>query len=335
MSNTPASRPTASRRYFLGGTAALALLPLTATAQHITANASLQSTPGQDTATLAAKEDSASHLTVEVRINGQGPYHFVVDTGAERSVIADNVAAVLNLPQGKSVLVDGISSRILAQTVNVDALSFGPFVKNNLSLPVLARTSLFADGYLGLDVINGSRVTFDFTNKAVHIEQPHTLSPTQDNAETARVSARGSSGKLRVTDCMVDSIPANAFIDTGAEVSVGNTPLFERLSGRNHGVLQTGTIVLTGVTGGEIQGQVINVSRIKLQDLSFTNGSLAIADVPDFDNWDLRNHPALLIGMDYLRQFASVTIDYRAKEIRFELSLAPPLPTPGVEIASV
>ncbi len=48
--------------------------------------------------------------------------------------------------------------------------------------------------------------------------------------------------------------------------------------------------------------------------------------------WKLRLRPALLIGMDYLRQFAAVTIDYRSKEIRFELSLAPPSPRPGVEI---
>ena len=308
---------------------------MTATAQHLTANATSQATPGQDAATLAAREDEASHMTVQVTINGKGPYNFVVDTGAEQSVIADNVAAALKLPAGKNVLVDGLSKRILAATAKVDSMAFGPFVRTGLTLPILARSSLFADGYLGLDAINGSRVTFDFKNKAVLIEQPHAELTSNDGPETARVRARGSDGRLRVTDCMVDSIPASAFIDTGAEVSVGNVPLYERLSGRNHGNLLIGTAVLVGVTGGEIEGQVITVSRIRLHDLSFTNGTLAIADVPDFDNWDLRNHPSVLIGMDYLRQFASVSIDYRAKEIRFELSMAPPLPAPGVMIEAM
>jgi hypothetical protein len=39
-----------------------------------------------------------------------------------------------------------------------------------------------------------------------------------------------------------------------------------------------------------------------------------------FDIWGLSNRPALLIGMNYLREFASVAIDYRLKEIRFDLA---------------
>lgn len=40
------------------------------------------------------------------------------------------------------------------------------------------------------------------------------------------------------------------------------------------------------------------------------------------------------VGMNFLRQFAAVTIDHRQKSIRFELTEAPPLPSPGVRINS-
>jgi len=46
--------------------------------------------------------------------------------------------------------------------------------------------------------------------------------------------------------------------------------------------------------------------------------------VPDFDQWGISTKPAILIGMDYLRKFTSVTIDYRHKEITFELAKASP-----------
>jgi hypothetical protein len=36
--------------------------------------------------------------------------------------------------------------------------------------------------------------------------------------------------------------------------------------------------------------------------------------------WGLSRKPALLIGMNYLRQFARVPIDYRIKEIRLDLA---------------
>jgi hypothetical protein len=125
---------------------------------------------------------------------------------------------------------------------------------------------------------------------------------------------------------------ATAFIDTGAEVSVGNVALMTALKARNRQLVSRGTMTLTGVTGGEVTGDILPVKRIRLQDLAFTDGTLAIADVPDFSVWKLRQHPALLIGMDYLRQLSAVTIDYRSKEIRFDLSLAPPRLLPGVKI---
>jgi hypothetical protein len=326
-----------SRRTFAGGGLALAasLLPGgPGWTQTITASASLQKPEGDpDTASLAARTDASSHLTIEVMINEKGPFRFVIDTGAERTVIADTVAAALGLPRGDTVTINGIANRLTVSSVRVAALSFGPFVRNNLSLPILPRRYLYADGYLGLDAINGTRVTFDFQNHFVHIEQPKApLYPVDPAFETARVRAKGSDGRLRVTDCLVDSVAATAFIDTGAEVSVGNGTLFYNLRRRNKRLATLGAMTLTGVTGGELTGDIIPVERIRLQGLSFTNGSLVIADVPDFGIWKLRLRAALLIGMDYLRQFAAVTIDYRRKEIRFELSLAPPRPTPGVEI---
>ena len=335
-------REDVSRRTFAAGTLALTASVLPGGpgwTQTITANASLQKpdadqdTASLDSASLAARTDANSHLTIEVMINGKGPYHFVIDTGAERSVIADNVATTLGLPKSNTVTINGISNRITVPTVRVGNLSFGPFERTDLSLPILPRQYLYADGYLGLDAINGTRVTFDFQNRALHVEQPkapvHQIDP--DN-ETARVRAKGTDGRLRVTDCLVDSVAATAFIDTGAEVSVGNGTLLYNLKARNKHLTTLGTMTLTGVTGGEVTGDIIPVERIRLQGLAFTNGSLVIADVPDFSMWKLRLRAALLIGMDYLRQFASVTIDFRNKEIRFELSLAPPRPTPGVEI---
>lgn len=326
----------ASRRRLLGGAAAAFCL---CTAHQ--AYAQQVSTPPGDTpdnhddATLAARTDDADHLSIAVMVNGRGPYHFVVDTGAETSVVADNVALALGLTHVASVLVDGFSRRIPAQTVQIDSLAFGPFLRKNLALPVLPRQYLFADGYLGLDAISDSRVTFDFAGKTLRIEQPRKRSgfPQPRPGQSTRLWASGASGRLRVSDCLVDGVRATAFIDTGAQVSVGNRALKAALALR--GALQNlGPLVLNGVTGGEILSEVIPVSLIKLEDLSFTDSRLAIAEVPSFNAWNVHNRPGLLIGMNFLRQFAAVTIDYRQKSIRFELSEAPPMPTPGVRINS-
>ena len=315
-----------------------------ALAQRITADAL---PAGPNSASLAAGSDGARHLTIEVHVNGRGPFHFVVDTGAERSVISAEAAAALTLARGEDVLIQGIAKAMAAPTLRAETVAFGPFIRHDILMPVLPQSTLAADGYLGLDVIDGTRVTFDFKNQKLHIEQParhlNSEHPNENHmaqpsgllgSDDVLVQAQGRAGRLQVVDALVDGVAATAFIDTGAEVSVGNGALLDALQARRPVASNLGSTMLTGVTGGQMEAHLIPVPRVRLENLQFTDCVLAIADVPDFGTWDLRTQPALLIGMDYLRQFASLSIDYRAKELHFELSAAPPHPRPGVQVWS-
>jgi len=284
--------------------------------------------PGQAPDKMAAATDAAQHLTVKVRIDAAGPFQFVVDTGADRTVISEEVAAALGLARGRQVMLNGIVRSLAADTVLVHDFSVGPVVRKNLELPVLPRALLQADGYLGLDTVDGLRVTFDFRSHALEIGRTHSgfassSASYQLGSNDARLLAEGSAGHLRAVDCYADGVPTAAFIDSGAEVSVGNTPLRKALLARHPSRPELGTVQVIGITGGEIAGQLTMIDKIELQRLQFTNCSLVIADLQVFDIWGLTKRPALLIGMNYLRQFASVAIDYRLKEIHFDLASLP------------
>jgi predicted aspartyl protease len=282
-------------------------------------------TPEQAADKMAAATDSEQHLTVEVRIDGAGPFRFVVDTGADRTVISDEVAASLGLQRGRQVILNGIVRSLATDTVLVANFSVGSVVRKNLELPVLPRALLQADGYLGLDTVDGLRVTFDFRNHALEIGRPHSRftsssSSYQLGSNDASLVAEGSSGHLRAVDCYAGGVPSAAFIDSGAEVSIGNTPLFEALAARHPNRLDLGTVEVSGITGGHVLGRLTMIDKIQLQRLEFTDCSLVIVDLQVFDIWGLSNKPALMIGMNYLRQFGSVAIDYGLKEIRFDLA---------------
>jgi predicted aspartyl protease len=83
----------------------------------------------------------------------------VVDTGADRTVIADNVAAALGATAGTSVMVEGVVRTVRADTVQVRKIAAGSVERRDFEVPVLPRAQLMADGYLGLDVIDGYRVS--------------------------------------------------------------------------------------------------------------------------------------------------------------------------------
>ena len=282
----------------------------------------------RDTSPIAAATDVASHLMVAVRIDGNGPYHFVVDTGADRTVLATEVADELGLFHGKKVKLDGVVRAVFTDTVSIRTLSFGSITRRHLVVPTLSRSLLDADGYLGLDFLDGHRVTFDFKNHTLQVSEPRAkFSASWARENEARIRASGSSGHLQALDCKVDGIPATAFIDSGAEVSAANAPLLAALARRNPTFGEIGTIRLIDITGGEILGKVAMVNKIQLTAaLTFIDCPLVIADFRVFDVWGLRQRPALLIGMNLLRQFARVSVDYGLKELRFDLAAyRPPL----------
>lgn len=299
-----------TRRWFAG--AALASLPLIPRALR-----------AEEPQRIAAADDPAGHLSIAVLINGRGPFRFVVDTGADRSVLADTTVAALALRPAGAVNLAGIVRTVRAETVDVALLSFGAMTRSNLNLPVLARSQLAADGYLGLDMLDGNRVILDFAQRQLAVIDPLPVVLSVYHAPDVIVlHGQGSGGHLRTTTCSVDGIPVRAFIDTGAESSMGNEALYRTLVASNPSYLSARTVALTGLTGGTAIGHLTAPREVRIGRATLTDCPIAIADLQVFDIWGLNDRPALLIGMNWLRHFKRVEIDYGRKDLRFEVGRA-------------
>jgi predicted aspartyl protease len=306
-----------SRRNLLGqGAAALALAPSLGRAA---AAAEGQAPPAAAGETIQGDADPEHRLTIDTMIDGKGPFRFLVDTGADRTVIADNVAIKLGLISGEDVVVQGISRSVVAATVGLKNVTFGRDVIANLAAPILPRTWLGADGYFGLDVVDGRRVTFDFVNHKLTIDQA-LESPDWLRYNESVVRANGSSGRLTSFNCSVDGVHAVAFIDSGAEMTIGNTHLFAELEKSGAAYVSNVTIPVIGVTGGIAPGRLTATSNVRIGTINFRNGYLIISDLPVFDIWGLADRPALFLGMNFLKQTSSVSIDFARKQMRFRVS---------------
>jgi len=307
-----------SRRSVLSwGAAALALAPGLGRADATDAPA-----PPVDGDSIQGVSDANQRLTLETYINGHGPFRFVVDTGADQTIISEDVALKLRLLAGDQVIVQGISRSSPAQTVLLSKLSFGHVTIDSLRVPVLPSTWLGADGYLGLDVIDGRRVIFDFQNDTLTVTDSRgaSESPRWLSADQALVRASGAHGRLTAVNCRVDGVHAHAFIDSGAQASIANTQLFARLEEMGKTYIGDFVIPIVGVTGGEAHGRLTRVSSIQLGTLNFTNSTLVISDLPVFDVWGLADRPAILIGMNFLRKTSSLSIDYGSKELLIKVA---------------
>jgi Aspartyl protease len=268
--------------------------------------------------------DATDRMTVQGMINGHGPYTFVVDTGADRSVISSELALALGLPPNPDVIVQGIARAVTVPTVMIDKMTFGRVEMDELVLPVLPRAWLGTDGFLGLDVIDNRRVTYDFHHQTLTISASPSafLIGTEQpfyNAYETVVRADGSQGRLRAVNCRVDGVRAVAFIDSGSQATIGNSLLAAELQKHGAKFDEKNNVMLTGVTGGSVFGRLMSMTNIKFGTIDFNQNALIVADMPVFDVWGLSNRPALFIGMDFLRLTSQVTIDFGRREYQFKL----------------
>lgn len=260
-------------------------------------------------------------MTTEVFINGVRPFHFMIDTGAERTVVAAEIASRLHLPAGPRALLEGIVRSVPTDTVRIQRLRLGRFESREFDAPTLPRIMLHVDGILGLDVLNGRRVILDFAT--------HTLTVTGSQGflaalwtafDEVRIPTLGESGRLRVTDCRIDGVRAAAFVDTGADFTVSNEALFADCQKKQLALPVIGRVSLSGVTGGTAVGRVVLFDTLQLGELTLTNTPVVVADLAVFRLWGLSHQPALLVGMNCLRAFKWVSIDYGRKLLKFKVA---------------
>jgi predicted aspartyl protease len=255
-----------------------------------------------------------TRLSVEVRVNGRGPYQFVVDSGADTTAVGLRIARDLELPLGTPVLLNNMTDRNIVDRVKVDELSVGPSTIHNLELPALREEDIGGAGMIGIDALRRQRLMLDFEKRLIKVEDAAT--PVKILPGDIVITARLQRGQLILTEVRVGGVSLDAVVDTGSEITIGNTALRDKLIGR-HARLQKVTVI--GVTGKSLDLQIGHIPELRLGPVTLTDVPMAFADVPPFEVFGLSDRPALLLGTDLLETFRRVSLDFRARKVRFQL----------------
>jgi predicted aspartyl protease len=262
---------------------------------------------------LALDEEANRRLTIPVRIDGSGPYAFMIDTGSQATAVTREINEGLRLrPAGTAMLV-GMASRRAVELVEVARLDIGSHTITDLAAPVLEREHVGADGIVGLDSLQDFRVLLDFRDQTIALENAR-----QKNAGTRGfeivVRARERLGQLLITDALVEGVRATVIIDTGAQTSLANNALRERIRTK-----RAAEVTTTDVNGVDLVGQMSLMRSLSIEGLSLTNFPLTFADAPAFEALGLTDTPALSLGMQHLALFDRVAIDFANRKVMFDV----------------
>ena len=281
-------------------------------------------------AQLETAFDTAKRMVVPVYLNGRGPFSFVVDTGANRSVVATDVAATCSLPAAGKAEVHGIAGAEATNLAAVRRLSVGDVVSSGLELPVLPRGWLGADGLLGVDILRGRVMLLNFAQSRFEISNsgPGTEIGRDSNSRIPshtspiRVGAAYRYGQLVILDAQVGDINVNAFLDSGSQVTVGNRALRDAVVRTIPDfAVRLAPVPLISATGQTAMGEFAPLPTMRLGGMSVFHVLGIFADLHIFDLWKLSDRPAILIGIDVLRHFQDVTLDFGRRQVVFTPAL--------------
>lgn len=263
---------------------------------------------------IAARKVS-TRMTVAVRIDGRGPFRFVVDSGADTSVVGVRTARALALPAGTPATLHSMTASGPVDRVSVAELGVGQSTLHDLQLAVLKEEDVGADGLIGIDALVEQRLMMDFDKRVITIEDAHRPIPRWGNDIV--VIARRRRGQLILTQASVDGRQTDAVIDTGSEVTIGNTALRDRLARRLGRKLQTVEVI--GVTGVAMPIQIARVAELRVGPIVFRDVPIAFADVPPFAAFGLTDQPTMMLGTDLMEKFRRISLDFRRRKVRFQL----------------
>ncbi len=260
--------------------------------------------------------DLSQRMTVPVTIGSSGPYQFVVDTGAERTLISRELADRLTLTPSHPVTILSVAGEDLVQTAQVSRLRLTSSRDHmeDFDAPLIAETHLGAVGMLGIDSLQRKKVVVDFRTMRMSISDASTSYRT--DSDEIVVTARRRSGQLILVDAEAEGQKVSVIIDTGAEVSIGNPMLRERLAARKR-LSPPVPILITSVTGEVTPAAYTSMRLIRIGGATLSNMPVAFADVQIFHRLGLDKKPALLLGMDALKLFDRVSIDFANRNVRF------------------
>lgn len=279
-----------------------------------------------ETAVYAAPTtlDRIGRVMAPVMVNGQGPFRFILDTGASSSAVSPALVAKLGLVPSLSgaMTIQGATGSEAVPAVLIDRLQAGEIRLENLRLPVVA-SEVFAnaDGILGVEGFDNVRITIDFVGDRISIVRA--LRTKRNIGEWYKVPVQLRFGRLMIANASIGKLQVRAVIDTGAERTLGNLALRRALGLDVAAERARGQSQVIGATSAQETAHTLPSPLIHFGQMVIADVNVTFADLHVFRIWGLDKEPALVLGMDVLGTPNALVLDYRHGELLLSTDAAP------------
>ena len=258
--------------------------------------------------------DPANNLIViPASINGKGPFHFLLDTGASHHVMKPELAQTLGLKltSGGEIEV-GTKEKINAGLVDVAEMRIGDFALARQRFFVTPFPSSYPfDGFVGADLFERYVVNINFQHSLITLVEPETF---RYRGSGVSLPLKFHAGLIPEVRAEVDGSHGWFKLDTGYN---GSLALFEKFIEQHKLLVKYGPRK-SGSGGQTLTGQVSDspvalIRKVKLSELVLSNVEASFF----LDKEGSNAAYAGAIGTSLLNRF-NITLDYKAQRMILE-----------------
>jgi hypothetical protein len=254
---------------------------------------------------------TVNHIYVPVKINGQGPYEALLDTGGQLAVTPE-FASANKIDSAGKLPASGIGPNTVSQSVaKVATLQIGDITINNLTAAVLPMPTPPNNPLIGAEIFRRFAVHIDFDKQLL------TLTPLS----TFVYSGSGLTvpfhfaGNVPVVAGNLDGFPGSFMIDTGSGNTLDLFPSFVSSNGLAAKYSSPFSAISGYGVGGATTASVARAVNFAVGPVSVSNIVIFLshAQLGSYSDTSIAGN----IGNGFLRRF-NLTFDYQKQDIIFE-----------------
>ncbi|MCH8490249.1 MAG: aspartyl protease family protein [Oceanicaulis sp.] len=253
---------------------------------------------------------STGQFLMDVRIDGEGPWPFMIDTGASHTTLALPVAEALGFISTRDHLhaVQTLTAETMEERLGIADMRFGPARASGLNAVVADVAGGEIQGLIGLDALAGERVRLDFPAGEILFDA------------AALAEAHGRIDPVHGVAMMEARVrgvrePVMVLIDTGSGFTLINSALARRLVREPVTRMRIGAITRSAPSAA-VEARA-RLDRLRVGAVCIQALGAVWADVDMFRALGWADRPAMVLGLDLL-QHAIVTVDGPSGAIRLD-----------------